>query len=297
MVSAASARSRAIFHDGAGDVFVADSSPRIQKFTSDGIFITSWGSAGTGNGQFDFPRGLSTDGAGNVYVADRNNHRMQKFTGNGAFITKWGSFGTGDGQFALPYGVRAGGDVFVYVTDSSNNRVQKFCFSSGTASCEDCNENGDSDGFDIGTGSSSDFDANGVPDECDPLSADTDQISLSVGGTQTLTLDAGPGIGVKIHVLLGTASGTSPGQTDGALVLPLNFDPYFLFTLLNPNTLIANSLGFLNGLGMGTASLTLPAGLDPALAGTTLHHAYVVVDLGVFTTVFVSNSVPLALTP
>ena len=89
-------------------------------------FITSWGSFGNGDDQFDYPRGLSTDEFGNVYVADRDLHRMQKFTGTGEFITIWGSFGSGEGQFNLPYGIRASGDGFVYVSDSSNNRVQKF---------------------------------------------------------------------------------------------------------------------------------------------------------------------------
>ena len=87
--------------DEQGNVFVADTSDRIQKFTNDGAFLTSWGSSGTGDGQFNFPRGLSTDELGNLYVADRNNHRMQKFTGTGSFLTAWGSFGPGEGQFNL----------------------------------------------------------------------------------------------------------------------------------------------------------------------------------------------------
>ncbi len=74
----------------------------------------------------NFPRGLSADELGNVYVADRNLHRMQQFTGAGAFLTKWGSFGSQEGQFNSPYAVRPSGDGFVYVADSSNHRVQKF---------------------------------------------------------------------------------------------------------------------------------------------------------------------------
>src|SRR5437763_1411052 len=43
-----------------------------------GTFLTTWGSSGTGDGQFDFPFGVATDGSGNVYVADHGNHRIQK---------------------------------------------------------------------------------------------------------------------------------------------------------------------------------------------------------------------------
>ena len=42
--------------DSSGDVYVADSgNNRIQKFDSDGNYITSWGSLGSGNGQFIYP--------------------------------------------------------------------------------------------------------------------------------------------------------------------------------------------------------------------------------------------------
>ena len=50
--------------------------PGWGKFTNDGAFITSWGSDGVEDGRFDFPRGLSTDGMGNLYVVDRNLHRV-----------------------------------------------------------------------------------------------------------------------------------------------------------------------------------------------------------------------------
>lgn len=39
--------------DTAGNVYVVDSGNyRIEKFTSNGAFLSQWGSAGTGNGQF-----------------------------------------------------------------------------------------------------------------------------------------------------------------------------------------------------------------------------------------------------
>ena len=62
---------------------------RIQKFTSDGKFITKWGKKGNGDGEFDCPTGISVDSQDNVYVADGNNHGIQKFTSDGGVITKW----------------------------------------------------------------------------------------------------------------------------------------------------------------------------------------------------------------
>ncbi|NOT35464.1 MAG: hypothetical protein HOP12_15065 [Candidatus Eisenbacteria bacterium] len=43
------------------------------------MFVSKWGSAGSGNGQFNQPHGLATDAAGNVFVADNQNQRMQRF--------------------------------------------------------------------------------------------------------------------------------------------------------------------------------------------------------------------------
>jgi tripartite motif-containing protein 71 len=62
-------------------VYVAGlSDNRIQKFTSDGSFITAWGSTGSGNGQFDNPTGIDLDSSNNVYVADSRNNRIQVFS-------------------------------------------------------------------------------------------------------------------------------------------------------------------------------------------------------------------------
>ena len=54
--------------DSSGDLYVADyGNGRIQKFTSDGKFITTWGSSGSGEGQFDFPDDVAVDSSGDVY--------------------------------------------------------------------------------------------------------------------------------------------------------------------------------------------------------------------------------------
>ena len=99
----------------------------VYKFDSDGKFITKWGSKGTGDGEFNYPEGISVDSSGNVYVADSFNHRIQKFDSNGKFIAKWGSKGTGDGEFNYPYGISVDSSSgTVYVADAVNRRIQKF---------------------------------------------------------------------------------------------------------------------------------------------------------------------------
>ena len=129
------------------NVYVADqNNNRIQKFNSNGNFITKWGSsfcyvnsgfagcidpdgAGplqVGDGQFSSLIGVTTDLQGNVYVVDAQNDRIQKFDSYGNFITKWGSGpSSDDGKFDAPAGITTDSSDNVYVTDD-NIRVQKF---------------------------------------------------------------------------------------------------------------------------------------------------------------------------
>jgi len=51
----------------------------VQKFDSNGNFVTKWGSEGGGHGEFNEPGGIAVDSSGFIYVADTNNNRIQKF--------------------------------------------------------------------------------------------------------------------------------------------------------------------------------------------------------------------------
>jgi DNA-binding beta-propeller fold protein YncE len=53
--------------------------PRVQKFDTNGNFITKWGSEGTGDGQFIDPEHLAIDSEGYVYVSDRGKNNIQVF--------------------------------------------------------------------------------------------------------------------------------------------------------------------------------------------------------------------------
>ena len=114
--------------DSSGNVYVGDvGNGRIQKFDSDGNFITKWGSYGTEDGQFDYPNGIAVDSSDNVYVSEVGNHRIQKFDSNGNFITKWGSFGMRAGTFDLPGDIAIDsktGNVYVY-NEGNSTGVQK----------------------------------------------------------------------------------------------------------------------------------------------------------------------------
>ena len=58
---------------------------RVQVFDGSGGFLRTFGSFGTGNGEFDDPFGLALDDSGNIFVGDRLNNRVQVFDNSGTF--------------------------------------------------------------------------------------------------------------------------------------------------------------------------------------------------------------------
>jgi streptogramin lyase len=90
------------------------------------VYISQFGSSGSGNGQFSGPYGITLDSLGNIYVADVSNNRIQKFDSNGVYISQFGSSGSGNGQFNFPYYITLDSLGNMFVSDYYNHRIQKF---------------------------------------------------------------------------------------------------------------------------------------------------------------------------
>lgn len=117
---------RGIAIDAEDDVYVVDSGDsQIKKFDHDGNLLVSWGSTGSGNGQFFHPSGIFV-GKKYVYVADTGNARIQMFDKDGNFIYAWGTYGNGRGMFHTPVGLAADNSGDLFVADSDRGTIQIF---------------------------------------------------------------------------------------------------------------------------------------------------------------------------
>lgn len=84
-------RPEGIALDVTGNVLVADyGRDRIVKLSPDGRLLQTWGTRGTGAGEFVGPKGVAVDpSTGKIYVADTGNGRVQRLQPDGTPDATW----------------------------------------------------------------------------------------------------------------------------------------------------------------------------------------------------------------
>ena len=93
---------------------------------ADGSVVKTFGSMGSGAGEFSVPAGI-TFLDGKATVCDLNNGRLQTFDSDGNFLSEIGSQGDGPGCFANPNAICVDAtSEHVFVAEASNKRVQVF---------------------------------------------------------------------------------------------------------------------------------------------------------------------------
>jgi sugar lactone lactonase YvrE len=127
-----------------GSVYVADTSNfRVRMISSGGVITTVAGNGTAGfsgdggaavGAQLSGPAAVALDGAGNLYIADAENHRVRRVTPAGTVTTVAGSGGilfSGDGGAATaatlyrPSGVAVDGAGNLYIADTFNDRIRR----------------------------------------------------------------------------------------------------------------------------------------------------------------------------
>ena len=116
--------------DSKGNIWIADSNNhRVQRWLIPNYVPTygsSFGSEGTGSGQFKHPADAALDPNGNLWVVDKSNNRIEEFEESTEYVMKFGSSGTGNGQFSLPGAIAIDPKGNIWVADTGNKRVEKF---------------------------------------------------------------------------------------------------------------------------------------------------------------------------
>ncbi len=64
-----------------GNLYVAEAGDRVQEFSSTGVFVTKFGSYGSGAGQMSAPGGVAVNSVGNIFVTDTGNNRLEEWLG------------------------------------------------------------------------------------------------------------------------------------------------------------------------------------------------------------------------
>jgi hypothetical protein len=74
--------------DSKGNTYISDGyvNSRIAKYDRNGDWVKSWGTRGSGPGQFNLPHAIVVDRNDHVYVGDRSNRRVQVFDADGTFL-------------------------------------------------------------------------------------------------------------------------------------------------------------------------------------------------------------------
>lgn len=85
-------------------------------------FDFSFGSQGSGNGDFQYPSGILVLND-EIFVVDRQNHRIQIFDLSGVYVRQFGTAGFGNNNFFFPLGITTDG-TDLYIVDGSNNRIK-----------------------------------------------------------------------------------------------------------------------------------------------------------------------------
>ncbi|OQA84186.1 MAG: Serine/threonine-protein kinase PknD [bacterium ADurb.Bin236] len=139
-----------------GNIYVADSTNRIQYFTTNGVFIGSFVSRGvktisidqsgniyatTGTGLVELfnsshesvglfsqvgVAGVHYDPSLGIVVTNASDHKVNILSSSGSVQSSFSELGSLPGQLNSPFGIAIGDSGYFFVADTKNNRIQIF---------------------------------------------------------------------------------------------------------------------------------------------------------------------------
>jgi DNA-binding beta-propeller fold protein YncE len=115
---------RSLALDREDNLYVADMTGRLQKFSPRGDVLLSWRMPETDLGK---PKGMCRDVNGNIVIVEPHYQRVNHFAPDGTPVAQWGARGTNAGQLTLPRAVAVNSRGEIFVSEYTTvDRVQGF---------------------------------------------------------------------------------------------------------------------------------------------------------------------------
>jgi sugar lactone lactonase YvrE len=283
-----------IFVDPGGNLYIGDSGHHVvRKVTTDGIIHTIAGNNALGGGfsgdggaatsaQLNWPMGVATDPAGDVYIADFSNNRIRKIDAATQIITTViGNGLTGSPSSGLatqvnlngPQKIALDGEGNLYVADTKNNLVRETNVSNPTLTFATPTAVGSTDTTD-GPLAVVISDIGNAPLMVEPPSSGTNPSVSTSFSLFTGETGACPSVG-------SSSSAATLGQ-GSSCTLEVNFAPVTSGSITGSLVLTDNSLNTAAPYAMQTITLdgtaTGNAGPQPVLTPATLNFGSITVQ-------------------
>jgi len=117
-------------------VYVLDAD-RIQKFSLNGEFLSTWEPKGPEGEPIRNSPALAVDDGGCVYLTDSEGQRVLKYDSEGGLVCTWGKAGMEPGDFGGPWGLVVDDLGRVFVVERGNHRIQIFAPGKANAAVPD----------------------------------------------------------------------------------------------------------------------------------------------------------------
>jgi ABC-type Fe3+ transport system permease subunit/DNA-binding beta-propeller fold protein YncE len=115
---------RSVAVDAQDNLYVTDMTGRVQKFSSNGVYLLSWQMPQTDKGR---PKGMCNDRQGGIVLNEPHYSRVNHFSPEGKLLAQWGVHGTNAGQLVFPRSVAVNSRNEIYVSEYGLvERVQRF---------------------------------------------------------------------------------------------------------------------------------------------------------------------------
>ncbi|MCE7996898.1 MAG: hypothetical protein HEP71_33360, partial [Roseivirga sp.] len=250
--------------DHAGNIYVTEmgnyemESHLIRRISPSGVVTTFAGSGnrgsidGTGTSAgFNNPVGMATDASGNLYVADRSNHRIRKISPSGVVTTFAGSsYGSNDGtglsaRFNGPSYVALDLSGNVYVSDVGNRKIRKITPAGVVTTFAGSGNRGNSNG----TGTAASFNSPAglaVDSQGNVYVADRDNHNIRK---------------ITPSGVVSTLAGSSRGDIDGTGAQARFYSPYDVSVDIRGNVFVADR-------NNQKVKMITPSGVVTTLAGS-----------------------------